>query len=518
MRIPILNILLIVACLLTSCNYDVYPSGETNDDKVEVTFSMFSTDFIHPTTRAVSETITRIDLLVFDASGNFLEKVAAANINTSARTFKAQVSIHGKIVHAVANYEAIDALVESSYLGQNEHVVIPSLLVANNELVFWGRSEIANNKAAIEFIRNQAKVSVENTFTNNDFTFVGFDIFKYSKTGTVAPYINNEFSHSTELATTTTYTLVNGVDPTNNDEKYICERKNPESPNETFVILKYNYNSSGRVVPLYYRVLLRNADNKPYQIVRNVNYRIKVNNLSATVGVNSFADALTAPSLNNFYAEVMKESPSISDNSGNSLTVWPLVHMATSAGSVTSAFQTEGTLGAVTCEIADDSDNIVTSASISGSNIVINVKAVTTKSEAIVNVKYGKLERVITVIASPRYILTTTTDISTYSIYNTPVQLTINIDPDYPSPEDYPTLYPIWCYIKAPNLHPIGDNKGMFMDFDYVEGEYWYTYLAHTKGDHVIEFETNFNNIANDAIVVRSQYFNESQVILNQTP
>ena len=146
MRIPILNILLIVACLLTSCNYDVYPSGETNDDKVEVTFSMFSTDFIHPTTRAVSETITRIDLLVFDASGNFLEKVAAANINTSARTFNAQVSIHGKIVHAVANYEAIDALVESSHLGQNEHVVIPSLLVANNELVFWGRSEIANNK------------------------------------------------------------------------------------------------------------------------------------------------------------------------------------------------------------------------------------------------------------------------------------------------------------------------------------------------------------------------------------
>ena len=520
MRIPILNILLIVACLLTSCNYDygVCPVGETNDDKVEVTFSMFSTDFIHPTTRAVDETIKRIDLLVFDASGNFLEKVATI-IGTSGNTFKARVLAKGKIIHAVANYAAIDTFNETTYLGRSEHVVIPSLLVANNELVFWGRSEIADNQATIKFVRNQAKVSVENLFTNSDFEFVGFDICKYSKTGTVAPYIDGKFNHSTEVATTTTYTLINGVDPTNGDEKYICERKNPESPNETFAVLKYKYRVlDNKFVPLYYRVLLRNADNKPYQIVRNVNYRIKVNNLSATVGVSSFANALTAPALNNFYAEVMKESPSISDSDGNSLTVWPLVHMATSAGIVTSSFQSEGTLGEVTCEIADDPDNVITSAVISGSDVAINVKAVSVKSEAIINVKYGKLERNITVIVSPRYSLNTTTNISSYAASNTPVQLTITIDPTYPSAEDYPTLYPIWCYIKAPNLHPVGDSKGMFMDFEYVEGEYWYTYLAYDKGDHVIEFNTNFSNIANDAIVVRSQYFNESQVVLNSTP
>ena len=520
MRINIINILWIAALILISCNDESYLSTQHNDEKVELTFSMYSTDFIQPLTRAVDETIRRIDLLVFDKDGYFLEKVAATDIDTTQKTFKAIVLAKGKIIHAMANYDDIDSFSESTNLGKSEKEVVTPLLVTQNNLAFWGRSIINNNKTSVEFIRNQAKVTVQSDVTNSSVSFVGFCICNYSKSGTLAPFINNEFTYSSDIATAmSSYSLFDDNGVVNSEEKYICEYNNPATNRETYVIVRFNHSTSSGTVPLYYKVFLRDADNKAYQIVRNVNYRIIVKNIPITLGVPTFEEAKNAPAMNSLYAEVMKESASVSDNSGNSLKVWPLTHMLKQAGQITSTFATEGTLGSVVCEIIDDPSGIISNLTTNASgSITANVLAMSVKAEAIIRVKYGKLERNITVIASPEYQLTASSNIQSYSTYNTLVTLTINLDNNYPSADEYPSLYPIWCYIKANNFYPIGDNKDMFLDFDYVTGEHWYAYLANTLGNHIIQFKSNFSYVANDAIVVRSQYFNEASVVFNKTP
>ena len=241
MRINIINILWIAALILISCNDESYLSTQHNDEKVELTFSMYSTDFIQPLTRAVDETIRRIDLLVFDKDGYFLEKVAATDIDTTQKTFKAIVLAKGKIIHAMANYDDIDSFSESTNLGKSEKEVVTPLLVTQNNLAFWGRSIINNNKTSVEFIRNQAKVTVQSDVTNSSVSFVGFCICNYSKSGTLAPFINNEFTYSSDIATAmSSYSLFDDNGVVNSEEKYICEYNNPATHRETYVIVRFN--------------------------------------------------------------------------------------------------------------------------------------------------------------------------------------------------------------------------------------------------------------------------------------
>ncbi|MGL5683921.1 MAG: FimB/Mfa2 family fimbrial subunit [Marinifilaceae bacterium] len=511
---------ILTICILCffACSDPTNQEENQEDCRMSLTFIMDESEFVSKTKVIVDETIRRIDLLVFDKDGLFIEKVQATNINLTQRTFKASVQTRAKIIHAIANMNSLATLNVTPLLGQSEQTIIPPLQTSLNELIFWGRSTVpSTGTVQIEFIRNQAKVSVVNNITTAGIAFAGFAIRNYNKAGSVAPFINGAFTYNPDIPSThIAAQLDNGLNADDRDEKYICEYSNPYNA-ETFVILKFTQTVSNITKPLFYKVFLRDNDNMIYPIVRNVNYRVIVKNIPTTLGASTFTEALTAPPINSLYAEIIKEAPLISDINGNSLKVTPLTHIVDGGGSITSIIETRGTLGAVRCDIIYDPGTVITNLTFSNTQVSANIRAASRQQEAKIRVRYGKLERIISIFSSPIYSLKASTDRITYNTVNTPIKLTISIDTIYPSAIDYPNLYPIKCYIKANNLSPV-DNKDMFIDFNYVKGEYWYTYLAQTTGNHVITFKTNFTSITNDEIVVRSAHFTESKVILNKNP
>ncbi len=520
MKITYLYSLLLSLLLLAGCQNetDILPS-QTSDHR-EVSFTMNCIDFAE-TTRAVDETIRRIDLLVFDTNGLFIEKVAATQLNLPNRSFKARIDIHAGIIHFVANYNAIDNFDAVASVNQPETQVIPSLKVNNNELTFWGRTVLSSiNSASVDFIRNQAKITVINQYINSNVTLAGFSVCNYSPQGSIAPFVNNSFVPSIDIATDVTTSFINSPNADNLDDKYICEYTNTIA-NETYVIIKFNSRttSGGQTTtkPIYYKVYLRNSSNNPYQIVRNVNYRIMIKRIPVKLGAGSFESAMASAPINSIYAEVMKDSPSISDTNGNTLTVNPLVHLYSKATTIQSSITTVGNLGNITCQIMSDPSSILSNLAFTNTQVTAQMRAVDTPAEAKIRVKYGKLERIISAIAAPVYLITGSVTPSVYSAPNTPISYSFNLDSRYPSPELYPDIYPIRCYIKAPNLYPV-DNKNMFIDFNYVTGEYWYVYLAQATGNHTINFKTNFATVANDYITIRSSIFKEYTVTLNKTP
>lgn len=89
---------------------------------------------------------------------------------------------------------------------------------------------------------------------------------------------------------------------------------------QCYVIIKGRL--SGETVDKYYKIQLLDEDKKPYPIVRNYHYRVEIESFSEDAsGSASFEDAKTAEPSNNIYAEIFKDSPTISDNNNNNLTV-----------------------------------------------------------------------------------------------------------------------------------------------------------------------------------------------------
>ena len=273
----------------------------------------------------------------------------------------------------------------------------------------------------------------------------------------------------------------------------------------------------------YYKVLLTDENDKPFKIIRNVNYKIVVKQMQ-DVGSSKLTDAMKANPINNLYAYVMPESPSISDMDDNTLTVTPIVHLITGDSKsrmITSTVTISGTLtDDIKIETLGDS-NILPDASnitINEGKLSVEVAEVDEIKKAQIIVKWGKLSRTITVIASPQYTITAqaydkdNNIKSSYSGVDEDVYFRFYLDENYPAATDYPDLYPIKCYIRADNLYPV-DNKDMLIDYEYQEGQYWYTYLADKTGDHTIHFKTKLSGV-NEKIEVESEYFGHSEVSL----
>lgn len=92
------------------------------------------------------------------------------------------------------------------------------------------------------------------------------------------------------------------------------------SNDQTYIILKGKL--AGKTEDLYYKIQLLDTDKNPYPVMRNYHYKIVIKSFSESAnGSTEFADAKTSEPSNNIYAEIFKESPSISDNNNNVLTV-----------------------------------------------------------------------------------------------------------------------------------------------------------------------------------------------------
>lgn len=545
-----------LAILFTGCqtNEIVLEEPTLENGKRTIIFSMDVPEF-QVKSRAESATpITDIQLMTFGENG-YIETVRATNINnikeegeTPVGTFSAAIDRTTTVVHFIANYDG-DL---SATPGADEDDVIPSLKASTENIVYWARNEISfeENSIHVNFLRHVAKVTVEVSneeidgyAANTYFKVTGFAICQYVALGTIAPK-NYEWGYTNNDGTITeTPTEIVGIGTTtpesfpttNPGELYLAECSNQEvQEDQVYVIIagqlkpkdnndEWNVNGEWGQIK-YYKVLLTDPNDNPFKIIRNVNYKVVIKQMQ-DVGVTSFEEAKSSNPINNLYAYVMAESPSISDMDGYTLTVTPIVHLLTTEGNFESLVSvTKPSSGATNRELqysGPTGDDILSNISLTTTGkLTGNVEAVEELKKSQIRVTYGKLSRTVTVIASPQFTIeaqaysdaSCTIVKSSYSEADESVYFKFNLDSDYPSATDYPDLYPIKCYIKADNLYPV-DNKDMLIDYEYKAGQYWYTYLAESTGDHVIHFKTKISTV-DEKIEIESAYFGSASVSL----
>lgn len=553
----IIYIFSLMTFLLAGCQPEevvaVFDSSSAEDGRRTITFSMDVPEF-QVMSRAESATpINKIDLMVFGDNG-YIETVSATNINgikeegvNPTGTFKATIAPDATLIHFIANYTEGQLIAEK---GKTEDEVIPLLTASADNLVYWARNTIAENQTSVHvnFLRHLAKVTVEVSTTAIDgykasdyFRVTDFVLCNYVNKGTIAPN-NYIWGFETNPETVTEISnisenIVSGTEhSTAPDELYLAEYNNQEIPDDQVCVIlagqlkpqnadgSWNLNGAWGEKK-YYKVLLTDGEDNPYQIIRNVNYKIVIKQMQ-DVGAKSFKEAKEANPINNLYAYVMPESPSISDMDGNSLTVTPTVHLLTAEGSISSTVVTEQKTEEfaneqLKHEVVGDAE-ILSNILLGSGELTADVAGVNEIKKAQIRVKYGKLSRTVTVIASPEFTISANAYIdntystekkkTSYSAADEDVYFKFTLDTDYPSATEYPDLYPIKCYIRADNLYPV-DNKNMLIDYEYKSGQYWYTYLAQTTGDHKIHFKTKLSGV-NEKIEVESEYFGHAEVSL----
>ena len=265
---------------------------------------------------------------------------------------------------------------------------------------------------------------------------------------------------------------------------------------------------------LYYKIQLLDTDKNPYPVIRNYHYKIVIKSFSESAnGSTEFADAKTSEPSNNIYAEIFKESPSISDNNNNVLTVSNLHFLFTQAGTlkVSAQYTANGVTdnSKISVSIAEDQGSILHNLAYDGNgNISADVsRIITGQYEATITVKAGVLSRSITVISSALYSFDPAgLSPEIYTARDQDVALSFTI----PSAIPY-YLYPLKCTITTANLYPVEPNKNL--QLEYTNGGYQYVYWATGPGTKVLNFRTSLEN-SDETVLIANEIFQTKSVVV----
>lgn len=493
---------------------------ETKDGYVNMNFTLTDIPYTTVETKAGGETaVGSLSLLTFDASGNFIERVDASSITTTSTdettgsasgTASATISKDTKIIHVIANYDWSDNTVTLTK-GASETTLIPQL-ESSAKYLAWGRVAVSSlSNVTVDMTRNYAKVTVESKASN--FTVAGFALGNYVSKGKIATYgegtafadVVNAISPAANYESYLTNQT--DADVNNTTPKYMSEYANP-SGNQSFVIVKNSANK-------YFKIQFLDKDKKPYVIERNYIYKVIIKTFDSNVsGSASFADALKAAPSNNIYAEVLKESTTISDGT-NTLVVTPLFNILTTTGTAYTATVTvnanyflnsdkSSDYSAISIQKSSDPRgylNTLPSTTTDGKiNVVVNVPASISKLDsATFSVSAGALSRTVTIYISKQYLFTPTSGY-TYSAIGDEGNLTFTIPSDFPA-----NLYPIKCKIKAEDLNPDNTANNFQMLIEQEGGTYYYIYNATSAGTKTIKFKTTRSTVTNPT--VSNDYF-----------
>ena len=384
-------------------------------------------------------------------------------------------------------------------------------------MVFWGRSEVSSlaSPLSVTLFRNQAKVTVQNETDN--FTVTGYALANIVSTGTVAPFIPNmepnPFAIQDDITTLPLGTLLR-TDQSDTDcnleDKYMFENPNYYE-NQSFLIIKGRLKDGSE---LYYKIQFLDNNKRPYTIVRNFQYKVIIKSFSEEAkGSNSFEDAKKAEVSNNIYADIFKDSPSISDSDNNRLTVSNLNFLYTQGGTLNvTAHYTENEVPndkEISVSIQEDRGNIISGLSYDGNgNITARIARVYAgQNEATISVKAGKLSRTITVTSSTLYSFSPAA--FTPELYTGKDQ---DITLSFRIPDGIPNyLYPLKCEITTQYLYPTDPNKDLQINF--TNGVYKYVYWAESPGTKTLNFKTSLDN-SNETVTIENDYFKTAEINL----
>lgn len=474
-------------------------------------------------TRAASfeNNLSDVWLLTFDMNGLFIGRVHATDLDSQETngvgngSFKAEVSEETRIVHVVANYDNWSSFDDKAFAEKDEKELMPALY--GSKMVFWGRSEVSSlaSPLSVTLFRNQAKVTVQNETDN--FTVTGYALANIVSTGTVAPFIPNmepnPFAIQDDITTLPLGTL-SRTDQSDTDcnleDKYMFENPNYYE-NQSFLIIKGRLKDGSE---LYYKIQFLDNNKRPYTIVRNFQYKVIIKSFSEDAkGSNSFEDAKKAEVSNNIYADIFKDSPSISDSDNNRLTVSNLNFLYTQGGTLNvTAHYTENEVPndkEISVSIQEDRGNIISGLSYDGNgNITARIARVYAgQNEATISVKAGKLSRTITVTSSTLYSFSPAA--FTPELYTGKDQ---DITLSFRIPDGIPNyLYPLKCEITTQYLYPTDPNKDLQINF--TNGVYKYVYWAESPGAKTLNFKTSLDN-SNETVTIENDYFKTAEINL----
>lgn len=499
-------------------------TGTENGDRVNMTFHVTVPEYT-TVTRVDNNVLSDLYLMVFDQNGLYIERDVAALVTNNANgtgTFTANVASNAGYIHFIANYGGQEwtFIQEQDLLQKDEREIIPQLY--SDKLIFWGRSEVTPsslNNVNVTLYRNQAKVTLEKEGAVTNFDVQGFALCNYADIGTVAPFIPNTIP--TPFVISGTYTTLPLVTLTktsqaesecNMDDKYMFENENYFN-DQCYIIVKGSLDNG---TPLFYKVQFLDTDKQPYKITRNCQYRVIIKSFSgAAKGSSSFNDAKNAEPSNNIYAEILRESPSISDGTGHSLSVNAIDFFFVQSGTlnITATYTTNGIEdnSQITGSILEDQGNLLGGVLTSdgNGNFTANVAAVLAgQKTATIQIKAGNLSRIITVTSTELYRFDPagiTPD--SYTSIDEQVTLSFNIPDEVPN-----SLLPVDVKIRTNNLYPIAPNKDLEVGYD-SNGTY-YIYQAYSTGTVDLQFKTALEN-SDETITLENEYFHTSSIALS---
>lgn len=348
---------------MVACSYDdvTMPHEVPTDGTTLLNFSVQVPDMQQATRSMASQKITKLDLVVFDEQGYFVEVAHAKvsnseswnDITTPANSAAEQKysvellqSAAPRIIHFIANMpdntefsygserELINALETSgsadAYWQREElrSILGDQVVTVNNEtkVVATADSELATALNQIPLVRNFAKVTITNqTAGKNDlgnFTNVKIAVYNAPQRGKVAPYNTNAgaWADYSEVPSYTKLTAAKyyGYEATNlgsqtgdfantgfADVQYLYEynmdgKKIEAGSKYPFVIIEGKYLNNNTS---YYKVDLVDADGNYYNILRNFNYNVIIDKVSGD-GYPTAAAAAAAAASNNISASI----------------------------------------------------------------------------------------------------------------------------------------------------------------------------------------------------------------------
>lgn len=327
--------------VLAACSHDnigVEPNPE--EGAVLVNFSVQVPEMQVATRSFTDPKITSLHLLVFDENGYFVQAAEATGTfgveKDTEYKFTASLmqSPYKRVVHFIANlpkavneYGSETALINALTTSGSQDAYWQRVVLSNG--ILEGNEEMATKFTKVPLVRNFVKISVDNQA--EIFKYESIAVINVPDKGTVAPFNVNDGTYAAYSAGIAYSTLNDagyyGYEPSdmkivNTDtsnpkfatEHYIYERRQNQDDNDyTYVIIEGKYNNSG--TSTYYKVDIVDDNKKPYNLLRNFNYVIKINNVLGP-GYESADAAAKAAASNNISASIdTKNLLNISDGS-----------------------------------------------------------------------------------------------------------------------------------------------------------------------------------------------------------
>lgn len=341
------SILAAIAGIWTGCSHiETIPESPVvdKDGNVRLDFGIMLNERIEATTKAVDPDgygVQSLWLMCFDAGRQYIGKVqAVTNISTAGGhvpegTFRANIPGTTRHIHFIANYSAGD-FDDAPNIGRSDTEIIPRLVTTSGLLCYWGYkafpdaaalTAFASNTSgtsSVNMLRNQARITYRIAegagFSETDIQ--GLVLVNEYSNGTVAPYVRNAadpFLIEDDAASVTEPTLCIP------DDRLVAPTPSDVLPPEGEGIghLTFEHENSGdnplsvifRISGKYYKVDIVNKEEEFIPILRNYNYVVNFKGLPESLGYSTFEGAVNGISVNNVWASIDQELPSVSDGS-----------------------------------------------------------------------------------------------------------------------------------------------------------------------------------------------------------